>query len=179
MSSFTLSEQERSCLLSLLGMRTRLVWDINAVYLVAPLGTVKVEAVTDVPVAGTWVDVAYLHVSTGQVRDDFPAPAPPPFAYDVIDGDALVEAISIVRTTVLVPDDRIQSPLDPVPPGAQAFATDCGALIATPRGILPAVQFRNTFGFCFLAEHRFYQDSEVDALLGNDYEIEPLGKSAA
>jgi hypothetical protein len=178
MSSFTLNSHQRSLLLTLVGKRAQLVWDINAIYVVSHTRTVKIEALTDIPVAGTWTDVAYLAVSEEPLRS-FEAPTPEPFAYTIVADNALINSVSLVRTTVLVPQETIQHPAEPVPSDAHAFATDCGVLITTPEGILPAVQFQNSFGFSFVLEQRLYSAPEVEDLLERHYLIESLDIKAA
>lgn len=86
----------------------------------------------------------------------------------------LVERVEVVRTGIAMPGERVWAVSAAAAPGSIVTPCDCGILITTPAGVLPAVQTENAYGFMNWPEVRLYERAEVERLLGDCYEISAL-----
>jgi hypothetical protein len=173
MTSFLLQDQELDFLRDLGGQTIRqLVWDINAVYVCGVRDVIKIEAQADCPLGdASSGEVVYLSVGRDESGHVFEQPTPAPFAYALVASETSIDWVALVRTTVLLPSEVTRSPKSRVPTSEATFQTDCGVLLGTARGVLPAVQFGNSFGFMYLPGKRLYSPSEVEMLIGSEYEV--------
>lgn len=143
---YILSTEQRDILRNVVGSTCdQIVWDINAVYFVARDIATKVEAVSDAPLEDDRTEEV-LHLSVEVVRPapSFSQPTEDGHWYQVIGRNLRVDRIELVRTAVILPGESITAPATAPP---SAFVADCGVLVHTSRGILPAVQLENSFGF--------------------------------
>lgn len=170
-----LTSPARAQLANLVGTRVRqLVWDLNAIYLVGASGALKVEAETRTPSSpdpSEFDEAACLAVGPETDGLVFRDAGEEGHWYRVVAADVLVERVEVVRTGLAMPGERVWALTAPAPPGSTVTPCDCGILITTPAGVLPAVQTENAYGFMNWPEVRLYERAEVERSLGDRYQI--------
>ena len=128
----------------------QLVLDINAVYIVGPNETTKLEALAVVPeplAPDRFDEIFPIKVDITRGSERFKALGEEGFAYRVAAEDVNVIGIDLVRVAVESSTD------DAIPPStAEELTTgtniiDCGVLVHTDRGVLVAYQRHPGFGF--------------------------------
>jgi len=174
-SDLLLSSTDRAHLVRLVGSRVRqLVWDINAIYFVGDNGVLNVTADIRTPPSPTphvFDEAACLTVGTETQARRFRDEGEYGYVYRVVATDVLVERVEIVRTGIVMPGEEVWALTAPAPPDSIVTPCDCGILITTPFGVLPAVQTENVYGFMNWVELRLYERAEVALVLGEHYEI--------
>lgn len=172
----TLSDIEVSQLRKIIGTEcAQLVWDLHAVYFVQHPTVTAVEAVADSPIsADPMGEVMHVRVAAVSPAPRFVKAGEPGFWYKVLAERVRIESIDVVRTAVTLPAETIAHPSS-APRGA--FIADCGVLVRTPLGVLPAVQMEDIFGFYNWSSEppRWYTDEEVRQNLGPSYEVRHVG----
>ena len=134
----------------------QLVLDINAVYIVGPNETTKVEAlavVPDSPGPDRFDEIFPINVDITRGGGRFKSLGEEGFAYRVAAEDVNVIGVDIVRVAVRFPtDDAIPaSTADEQTTGVNII--DCGVLVHTDRGVLVAYQRHPGFGFHWGTHH--------------------------
>lgn len=128
----------------------QLVLDINAVYIVCPNETTKVEALAVVPeplATDRFDEIFPIKVDITRGSKQFASRGEEGFAYRVAAEDVNVIEVDVVRVAVRPStDDAIPaSTADEQTTGAHIV--DCGVLLHTDRGVLVAYQRHPGFGF--------------------------------
>jgi len=180
MTRHTLDASGMRRLKRLVGRRAdQLVLDINAVYVVGPCETIKVEALAVVPKSPepSHVDEVFpfnVVVAGGVGRfDRFGEEG---FAYRVAAENVDVIGVEIVRVAVRFSRDEAicASTADEYASGVNVV--DCGVLMHTDRGVLVAYQRHPGFGFQW-GTHGFGQLVSTDVAMGLvdlPYELVPI-----
>jgi hypothetical protein len=167
--------EQLAFLARLRGARVRqLVWDLNAIYFVLDDATVKVEAQSDRPpgaVAEEFDEASYLVVAPDPHAGPFYDAGEEEYWYRVVGRDITIEQIEVVRAYVGIPGAFFLAPGQAPPMPATVAPVDCGLLITTAAGVLPAVQLGLSFGFMHWPEQRWYSRAEVEQELAGRYEI--------
>lgn len=168
----TLSGKQLNMLRSVVGVVCdQIVWDINAVYFVFAGGATKVGAVAAAPLKhDPTEEVMHLSVERVQPAPTFVVHAEEGFWYRVLGSGLRVEHIELVRTAVILPGETITAPATAP---SSAFIADCGVLVHTAAGILPAVQMDASYGFHNWSREqpRWHSKEEVLGQLGEAYEF--------
>lgn len=175
MDALTLSSEETERLMALLNLTVRqVVWDINAVYLVAHTGTTKFETVVrrpESPQPGEYDEAATIAVESLVKSPTFCNVGEEGFWYKVVAQDVVINHIEVVRTAVRMPGETLVAPHSRQEEGTAINACDCGVLVTTSAGVLPAVQVNNAFGFHNWPEVRMYKRDEIARVLDARYQI--------
>jgi hypothetical protein len=182
MDQLLLSPEHQAHLAALAGTRVRqLVWDLNAIYFVGEHSTLKVEALSDrppAPDAEKFDEAAYIAVEAA-APGEFENEGAEGYWYRVLARDVVIERLELVRAYIGTPGSWLIKPGQSARNGGSISPVDCGVLITTPSGVLPAVQLGHSFGFFHWPETRFFTRDEVQATLNGDYEILPLSEVTA
>ena len=157
----------------------QLVLDLNAVYIVGPNETTKIEALAvapESPEPDQFDEIFPINVDVTTSGERFEALGEDGLAYRVAAEDVNVIGVDIVRVAVRFPtDDAIPaSTADEQTSGINIV--DCGVLVHTDRGVLVAYQRHPGFGFHWGA-HRFGELLSQDAaleLVQLPYELVPI-----
>lgn len=135
----------------------QLVLDINAVYIVGPNETTKVEAlavVSESPAPDWFGEIFPINVDITRSGARFESFGEEGFAYRVAAEEVNVIGVDVVRVAVRFPaEDAIQaSTADEQTTGVNII--DCGVVVHTDQGVLVAYQRHPGFGFHW-GTHRF------------------------
>ena len=180
MTSHTLDASSLRRLKRIVNARAdQLVWDINAVYIVGPNETTKVEALAvtlESPQPDKFDEVFPITVGISNSGSRFDKAGEEGLAYRVAAEDVNITTVDIVRVAVQFPADKTvqASTVDDQAPGINVV--DCGVLVHTDRGVLIAYQRHPGFGFQW-GTHSPGELLPVDAVLGllhPPYELIPL-----
>lgn len=173
-----LTSDDRNLLGTLLGAHIeQLVWDINAIYFVQRDRTLEVRALEDRPPepdAGALDEAVYLSVGIASDAGPFHQQGEDGYWYRVVAQDVRIESFEVVRCYVGTPGSWIIPPRDLATTDRTVTPVDCGLLVTTSAGLIPAVQVGQSFGFAQWPEVRPYARADVLAALADDYEILPL-----
>jgi len=134
----------------------QLVLDINAVYIVGPNETTKIEALAvapESPAPDRFDEIFPINVDVTRGGARFESLGEEGFAYRVAAEDVNVIGVDIVRVAVRFPtDDAIPaSTADEQTTGVNVI--DCGVLVHTDKGVLVAYQRHPGFGFDWGTHH--------------------------
>jgi hypothetical protein len=178
MSDLLLGAEDRDRLLALVGRNIdQLVWDLNAIYFVTAPRTVKLEAdvrIPPSPEASEYAEAACLRVDDDNEPHPFQRTGKHDYWYRIVAEHVKIINFELVRTGILMPAETVWA-LDRQPPDRGVLSPcDCGVLITTSQGVLPAVQRRNAFGFMNWPAVRLYDRAEALRLLDDSYNILPL-----
>lgn len=182
MKIFTLAPTAIEMLRDLCGrVVEQVVWDINAVYFVEQHNALKVEAQAERPESPAPDESDELLCLTAERLEQAPrfySGGEEGFWYKVLGENVRILGIDLVRTSILFPSETLAHPSAwEENPQIGVNIVDCGLLVHMEEGILPAVQRQNSFGFHSWPEIRLYKSSEVEAVLGPDYQVIPLCRS--
>ncbi len=173
-----LSAAEHRLLVSLQGTPVaQLVWDINAIYVVESDRTVKVSAIADRPSAAdadTYDEATFIGVSIDRNSRTFHSQGEPGRWYQVVAESSRIVQIEIVRSYIGTPGSWLVPPAERETTAKTVTPVDCGILITTPEGVLPAVQLGHSYGFAVWPEVRLYTREEVLTSLADKYEVRPV-----
>ncbi|WP_444677956.1 hypothetical protein [Halomonas sp. E19] len=174
-----LSSAELHLLAGLQGLPVRqLIWDLNAIYFVSNQHTLKLEALADRPPtsdADRYDEASYICVHEPETSGPFSDAGEEGYWYRVLARDIRVDKVELVRSYIGTPGSVLIRPNHRELSSVTVTPADCGALITTELGILPAVQLGHSFGFSHWPELRFYSRGEVKSELDGNYEILQLG----
>lgn len=174
---YTLLEAEERILAKCIGRVFRqVVWDLNAVYMVATGGdSVKIEVLADAPppemAAAEYDEVVFVRVDSLNRPPEFNAGGEEGFWYKVLGENTSIIAVDVARTAVQFPGGVTFLPTE-VSAGHRHVLADAGVVLTLPGGsILPAVSLFNSFGFATWPEPRLYDRVEVDQHLKGKYSL--------
>jgi len=177
MNDTILSKEELNLLASLVHAPIRqLVWDLDAIYFIQASRTIRVESFDGVPATPNPVrnvEAVALRVSEIEETPVFRSAGEDGHYYVVVDTNTRIESIAVVRTALCMPTEQIVHPRRGCIGGTLTLC-DCGILIATARGFVPAVQRDNSFGFHLWGAPRLFSREEVEVELETDYETRAL-----
>ena len=175
MAPHTLNPQSIRSLKRLVGARAdQLVWDLNAVYVVGPTSTTKIEATSVTPASPEphpYDEIFPIAVTVSQEAPTFHREGEVGFAYRVLAENVYVTAIEVVRVAVVFPEEtEVSASL--ITLGTQGSnVVDCGVFIHTPVGVLAAFQRHPGFGFGSKAPIKLLESAAAKALLPSAYEL--------
>lgn len=147
----TLHHASLQSLRSLIGqIADQIVWDINAIYVLNNAGGIKIEALSVGPVSpesDSFDEVFPVTVQSLNEPMHFLPQGEPGYAYRVLAANERITAVDIVRTCIRFPSEEIMPPSNFNDAEVGMNLVDCGVIIHTSAGALPAVQFHPAFGF--------------------------------
>jgi hypothetical protein len=180
MTRHTLDAPSMRLLKRLVGCRAdQLVLDINAVYVVGPGETIKVEALAVVPESpepGHVDEVFPINVVVARGVGQFDRFGEEGFAYRVAAENVNVRGVEIVRVAVRFPRDETIRASTADEHASGVNVVDCGVLMRTDQGVLVAYQRHPGFGFHW-GKHGFGQLLSTDVAMGLvdlPYELVPI-----